>query len=482
MAFSTRVIIVEVTRGRARAALVSRDTERVRVLALAEASHEEPRRAAVAAIEQLAGTGRARSPVHVITRDVTAACLEWPQPIAAGELAPDRLRELVRWEIEPLVSGEGEIACAWSEVATTSPEGHARRLAFGVRRDALDAWRVAIARTRHSLTSLYPASVCALAHLGGRQGEVACLLDVREDLIGCVRVRGDTVEAVRLREREPGAGPVTREQALELMGPDVAVVHLVGEPALVAALRDAFGASGGPEERALAGVDDPLLASILGVARHALGLPGAERIGAIAASEPEVRLHHRPWARAAATGSLVLAVLALVDLGLARTVRARRERAAALQETLSSLAGAPAPVPETRPALAAALDRLEEEQRAVAKIRASEDEILRNDPLGLALLDALAQASDDDVSLERIAQTKPGAWRVHGFALSDSAVQKFATSLGRALTRVRLDASLLTVRGERGRLAIPGWAFELGVTPVGDATADADAPARSGRP
>jgi hypothetical protein len=425
----TRVLVVEVLGGRARAALVVRQgtTARVEATAHEERGRDEGCKAALAALAALPKTKRV--PLLLVTRDVTPACLELPE--ATSALEPARLRELVRWEIEPFVPGEGELSCA-----------SAGKLAAGIRRPALERWRTELARAGHELAHVYPAAASALGALP--LAERGCLLDVREDAVTQVRFDASSVQSVRTRA--PGA------PLLDLAG--AGPVFLSGEGAEAA--RAELG------ERALPVNDAPALLPLLGAARHALGLEGAGRVPAIAACEPAAPLLRRPWVRAFASGLALWGVLGAADLVMTRETSAAEERTRELGRRLAAAPKAP-PV-EPRAALAAEVERLAAEEKALERDRARiQDEVLANAGLPYALLDAFARAADEDVTLERVLQEKAGEWRVSGFALSDTAVQRFSVALGKALARQDLETALLTVRGDRGRLGLAGWSFELSV-------------------
>jgi hypothetical protein len=443
MASPHEIVIVESLRTRARAARLTLEGGSLRVREVADATGPDPRAAARVALERLGAPPR--TPVAVVTLDVTASCLDLPPTAAA--LAPERLRELVRWEIEPFVPGSGDLACAWSDRGTTG--SGTRRLAFAIRRSALEAWKEALPGRR--LVALYPRVVSSLP-LVTTTGPF-CLVEARDDAIGSVLVRGGAVESVRVRERS-AAEELSLAQVLEIAGADAGALVLSGEPAakLAASLSDADVTTLEPD------------AAILGAARHALGLPGREWIAAIAAREPDPPLHRRPWARAAASGLALVLVLGLVDATCGRLLRARQDEIGRLVRRTPPVVEAARPATESRASLTADITRLEAEAKTLAHTRARlEGDVLRNDALPLALVDGVARSADEDVTLERLAQGAPGEWRVAGFALSDTAVQRFTITLGQALAGRGLDTALLKVKSERGRLGIQGWTFEVSV-------------------
>ncbi|MEZ0229392.1 MAG: hypothetical protein ACAI25_12255 [Planctomycetota bacterium] len=443
MATPREIALVHATPTRARAVHAVREGDGFRIAATTETTGETAPRAAAAALAQLDPQGRL--PVHAITRDVTASCLELPP--TADALPEARLRELVRWEIEPFLPGEGEAKCAWAE-RRTSVDGKSRRLASGVRGPVLESWRAALGD--RELVALYPAWVCSTPFVEG--DEPAFLVEVDEDAIGVLRLQGVAVESVRVRDRIAGDDPAA--QLADLVGPAPATVWLGGANA--ASAREPL------ERQGFAVRPLPADAALHGAIRHAFGLDGADRVGAVAACDPTPPLHRQPWVHAAAAGLLLLLGVTAWTISLGRSVAACDVRITELQAIIARRpANAPAVV-EAKPAVQTEVDKLEKDAKAVAAARARiEEDVIHHGAVTLALLDALAAETNEEVSVDSCRETKPAQWRVDGFGLSDEAIQRFHLALGKSLARAGLEAALQGVRADRGRLGLNGWRFEV---------------------
>src|SRR5581483_2503058 len=94
------IALVHATPIRARAVHATRERASFRIVSTAEATADSATKAAALALRQL--DPQERLPVSVVTRDVTAACLELPP--TAETLPEARFAELVRWEIDPFLS------------------------------------------------------------------------------------------------------------------------------------------------------------------------------------------------------------------------------------------------------------------------------------------------------------------------------------------------------------------------------------------
>lgn len=459
------IVVVESLGPGARAARFRREGESLTRLGSADGRGDSREAAVGAALDALGGSRS--TPVALVTLDAVAACLDLPA--SAASLAPERLAELVRWEVEPLVPGSGEVASAWARPEARGLEGGQAQgglwLAVGVRRTALARWREALAGSR--LEALYPRVLGALPLVGAARP--LALLEVRPDACGAARVGADGVRSVRVRELAPGAS-LDGEAVLALLGGGGAGTAAPGASASVVHVSGDL-APGTREALARSGLDVRTLApdvNLEGVARHALGLAANAPLAAIPAREPTPPLHREPWARALAAGLALVLALAAVDLlGLRPALAAARSEVDRLEARPRPLLAVAEPQ-GSRAELAAEVARLEAEDAALARSRTRlESEVLAHEAKPLALLDALARAGgDDEVCVERVAQAAPGQWKVQAFALSEAAAQRFAVALGRELAAAGLAAELVGDRSERGRLGVAGWTLDVRVGPA----------------
>lgn len=393
-------------------AVVAWDGARWRVLAAADrgtTSLGEDLGALVAALSRGLGGERPPRDVALLWSEVTAAVIEVP---AAG-LSPDRLEALLGWELEPYLPGEhaegngagvAAVACGWAKAGEAGP-----LLACGVRPEARDQVREAVGRTGLRLRGLYPLLGCAAAELGQGAAGARVVLEVGAGAVAATRVEGDRVTRARVSRCPPGAEAAT---AAGLVPADAGLV-LAGP--LPARLRDLVG-----EEAPLlpAPLEAPALpVGVLGAARHALGLPGGERIACVPPQTPRRLRLGREHALFAGVVALVLATVGGGEAWMSRALRASEAR-------LGELRGLGAQLPEKKPLE----DRLKQakERLALARDLRARRELPR-------VLRALAEAASEELMIERLAEEPEGVLRIEGLALSELAVRRLVRDLGLGL-------------------------------------------------
>lgn len=375
---------------------------------------------------------------------VTAAVVDVP---AAG-LPADRMEALLGWELEPFLPGEeghgapstapGEsgtasVACGWAR-----PEGPGPLLACGVRPAVRDELREALARAGLRLRGLYPLLGCAAAELERGSAGARVVIETGSGAVAATRVEGERVTRTRIARCPAGAEAAT---AMGLVPDDAGLV--LGAP-LPTGLPDLIG----DDARVLPGaVEAPLLPSgLLGAARHALSLPGGERLACV---PPQARRRPIRLGRAQllALGAAALLVLGIVgaELGLTRALAERQERLQAL---------GPLGAGENKKALETRLAQA----RAQVALR-GELEARRRLP---ELLRAVAGAAPEELMIERLAEEGDGSLRLEGAALSELSVRRFARDLELLLQPLGLTASSPELRRrDDPAAAVVSYAFTL---------------------
>lgn len=373
---------------------------------------------------------------------VTAAVVDVP---TAG-LPADRLEALLGWELEPFLPGEGEahdtpgahagtalVACGWAQAAGPGP-----LLACGVRPGVRDELREAVGRAGLRLRGLYPLLGCAVAEMERGSAGARVVLELAAGSVAATRVEGDRVTRARLSKCPPGAEAGT---AVGLVPEDAGLV-------LATPLRPELPDLLGVEAQLLSGaVEAPLLPSgVLGAARHALGLPGGERVACV---PPQPRRKPIRLGRAqVAFGAALLAMILLAvgaELGYARAIADRTARLQALG-----------------PAGSAAAKRRLETRLAQARARlALQGEVQARRQLP-ELLRAVAGATPEELMVERLHEEPTGALLVEGAALSELAVRRFARDLDLLLKPLGLQVGTPEVRrrDQQGRATPPAWSEE----------------------
>ncbi len=357
---------------------------------------------------------------------------------------------------ENLRKVNGENVYGWSSTGAALPSGKYCWIACGLPKMMQRIWREAFARYSIKLTAIYPVSTSVTGVINGRaMRETLAVLNLQHGLVSGVRLSGERIESVRVYHT--GDEPVTEKTCMDVAGTDVKSIWISGNAAnLQSVVETIRSISAGSVDYAPVKVREglpqaaPACVAAVGAARHALGMPGGEKIPAIPAEEASVKLGRRPVVRLAACVCALAAGLAATDVMLAFNLRSLKRESEARRE----------------------LQGLEEEIRQVQggvndleQRRDFLDSLSRRDEALTGLLGAAAQACSEEIALDRIRDDEDGRFEVSGWALSEQAVRKFALDLSGRLMRWDLVVSDVHVESRKGRLDLDGYGFRLKVVP-----------------
>ncbi|MGE0707506.1 MAG: hypothetical protein AB7N76_10825 [Planctomycetota bacterium] len=396
-----------------------------------------------AGLEAARGRGVALPRQAVLLTDrATAMCLEVP-PIA--DVAAERVEGLVRYELEPLLpeAGPRGIACGWAAGARGAREP-GPLLTCGMPTAERDALAEVCRRRGVRLLGVYARLACAPALAPQDLPPRAAVVELGEDRVAVSRLEQGRVTRLSVAR---GQGPAAADAALDLVEASEPV--LVIGPADDAAL--ATLEAGHDQVRHL-----PLgaQASLVGAARHALGLPGGERVAGIPGQAPRTPLLQRGAVRAALAACSLAGAVLFADLSLQQRVVALQAEAARARGGASvarAEQSAQQQLARERARLTASVAELRAERVRVAARARRAGELS-------ALLEALARAPEG-VALDAL-EDRPGAVEVSGVALAPGLAEAFLRDVGAALAARGL--RLTERRVERGRTAsgVEGFRFQ----------------------
>lgn len=446
------LLVVDLADERLHAAIV-RAGARDEVVAAAEVERTEDLAQDLAsALATLRAEG-ARVPAQAValTDAATAVCLDVPP---TAELPAERVEGLVRWELEPLVPSAGPegLACGWAAGAAAARTA-GPLLACGLAARERDALAEAFRRAGLRLSGIYPRLGCAMAMAPVDLPARAVVAELAPGRVGLAWLEGGRV--TRLSVTRAASDAALADAVLAAAPTDDVPLLVVG------AASDAVRAALEATRAAVTFLPCAGPASLLGAARHALALPGSERVAGVPGQAPAPPLLARGAVRAALAGALVLLAVAGADVALGNRARrlgeqvARREGEA---RTARLAAAAAAELVRERDAAAqeAATLRAAAERTAARERRAGEL---------VALLDALA-AAPEGVVLEGLEDRTAGAGgraglTVRGEALDPAAAQAFLRDLAAALAPRGLTlVERQVVRAPTTRFGVDGFRFE----------------------
>lgn len=393
----------------------------------------------------------------LVTARATAVVLQVPPTRA---LPLERVRGLVRYELEPYLHGElrdgADLACGWADRGDEA-ERPGPMLACGVASSVRDEACRAFRQAGLQLVAVYPQLGCAAALAPAGVDDDVVVLEQAAGRLAASRLARGSVSRLVMQRAASGLDELAR--ACRELSEGAATVVLAGphDPDLVADLADLQPLRVGHDAAGQDPVGPAPSASLLGAAHHALGLPGGTRITAVAAQAPRPPLLRQPLVQAliAAALPIVLAVGAdVVVRARLRTAEAAVARLAAEDDLRRQAAAARRRLERERDALQAELPKLRE---VVAEHEAAEG---RRGWL-LGLLRGLSEAASAGISIEGLQEDPDGAVRVTGRARSQVDVQAFVRDLARAPALAGHPPRGAVVTREEGPLGATAYRFEV---------------------
>lgn len=454
----TEVLAVEADEGTIHVAVVARDGEDTVVRQAARgAATGDLARDLPAALAALGGRSRPRRAI-LITPRATAVVLQVP-PIQS--LAAERVQGLVRYELEPYLSGAardgGDLACGWGDRGADG-DRPGPLLACGLTAAARDEAREAFRRAGLQLAGIYPQLGCAAALLPQDAAQDAVVLEHAAGRLAASRVVGGQVSRLVL-QRAPGDPGDLARACRGLCDDAPVVVAGPADPDLLADLADLAPrhVAAPPPPRDDEAPPPWASASALGAARHALGLPGGARVAAVAAQPQRPPLHRQPAVQALVVAALPL----LLAVGVDVVVRGRLDTARAAAVELQAEV-------DVRQRAAAARKALERERDAIvrsmdplkaAAAEHAEAEGRREWLLGL--LRGVARAASADVVVRAVEEEPGGAVRVEGVARAETDVQAFVRDVAATPALAGRPPRGATIQRQEGRLGGVSYRFEV---------------------
>jgi hypothetical protein len=405
-----------------------------------------------------------------------------------GYITPEQRDACLKIQEQFQVTDE-EIVCGWSPQPTTGvpPKGMDERsgkegekypwLVCGTSRAERSRW-VALFQTHgFELRGIYPLVGCSAAVLNGSSAPSSALIEVRDGVMGCLRLSGERVQALQLYYAADRS--FSEEAPLSWVGGEADTLYLSGQDHRIHPLSAALAALRQQETRFIPvevepsslppGMSAAALSGMLGAARHALRLPGGGRAVCVPAHDPGPPLRQRVGVWWFSAALLALAILGILESSLAiRRKTARRHHAEAL-ETLNALKREGSAIQERQEEIKKAQKSLEERKReweeiAQRRVYLASELPGRADRI-LSLLDRVAGALPKEMVLERVAEEQ-GAFLIRGWALSERAIQQFAERLAAAMIPLGLKTVSLDVTAEKSRLGLAGHAVTLRLAPI----------------
>lgn len=402
--------------------------------------------------------------------------------------------------LEQVTAADEELVTGWTPQAGKDEEVRFTWWGAGIGGEVRGRWVEAFRRHGLALAWLYPQFGPAAAHLATETGG-RLLVEVRQEQFGLLLERGGRLAAMVLKPCPFGlADPeAVAEAAHGMLLPDTAVVYLSAPADLGAPLLAELKQRLGREVRLLSPTREPageqcppeVLASLHGAARHALGRCPAHALVRIQAQTPPPPLWKNkaiyPWL---GIGLVLVAIIATESWLRIKTAQnaweldrldAEYSQKLRIKQEAQAMSGE---VKQLQQELKAKEDVLKEQQR----LKGILDTVVRyRQDLAPGILEALAQAMNDEVVLDQVTEKGDGTgFYLEGWATRDTAAQVFATRLNETLAPWNYKVAEMQIARGKGRLKIDGsvlkvWLVGTAAQEAAQAAGHQPAP-KAGRP
>jgi len=381
------------------------------------------------------------------------------------------------------VDGE-DIACGWSPqqdkhdktVHDTWPW-----LAAGVGRKLMQHWVEAFALQGVALDAVYPLVGCAAAALPLIE-ETALLIEASAGLMVGMKIEGGRVQTLHLQQ--PTVSGRDIDACLEvyhlLVPPDVKSLWLAGSSKDIPYMAESLSAIVGWQVGLLnQEISDGmrLTPGMVGAARHAFGLTGANLCCEIPVSGPRIPIWKRPEFRLLGAGLILILLLAAAEISLQVRQGLVEDEKARVDKQVAEMDKAMSRIKALQDKVNAAKDKVKLVHDEMAKVEKRADffgaTLEERTSLVLALLDELKRGVTDDVVVDKIEESARGGFRISAWAMTEPGALRFVQSMETAMAGWDMEVQNVSTTAAQGRYNLPGFSirFDVMASPPVEATA-----------
>ncbi len=372
------------------------------------------------------------------------------------------------------LQGSGEdIACGWSaQLAPVSAEasesGHYPWLVSGVNQGMMQQWEAAFADSGVELEHLYPLVGCAATspELAPSEAGDVLLIEAHAGLVAGVRVSAGSVIAINLQQ---STLKDTTDACLEayhvLTPPEVKTVWVASAIGESDGLEISLTSMLGRPVNQLEIVNGDATSGMLGAARNALLLAGAERSCAVSVQGAKLPIWQNIEFRAMAAGLLLV-----IGVGAAEAVLQLRQN---LAEAEAERVGKAAAVMDE--AVAKVQVRIDEIKKLKDELKAKNEtldklqkridllaiDVPKRAALVQSLLADLSSTVPEDMVIDRIEETTKDGFRISAWSLTEKSAQQFVKAFQSAMESLGFKVMDVTVSSQTGRLSLQGYALRF---------------------
>ncbi|HAI13027.1 MAG TPA: hypothetical protein DCM28_15075 [Phycisphaerales bacterium] len=384
---------------------------------------------------------------------------------------------------ERLMATEDELALGWAAQSPTHENGRFAWLCAGAGSQTRSQWVKALKKHRVTCSWIYPQMGASLPLIDGLSD--ALMVDIRQEQFGLFQMINGQLDSVSTGPCLYGqAEPDTVALAVaKFMNPDIRVVHVSAPMEQFEQISEAISKMlktvqvksvvlSSPEASQKQ-CPRPVLASLEGVARHALKLSQTNAVVRIEGQPPRPALWKNPsvwpWA------IIALLIISLTSVEVYTRIEARATEVAL--EDLDIEFDYRLRIQNEAREMRAQIQRLEKVQvdkqleldRLLRRIDILNNVVIYRQKLIPGLLEAIGDAGTQGVVLDMLEENKDrSGFYLEGWAMKDTLAQQFAKRLNQNLVPWKYAVGGFELSRGKGRYGIDGFNLKVRLTPKTD--------------
>ena len=404
-----------------------------------------------------------------------------------GYISLNRVKAVLEKQIAFKPTGD-DIQCGWSAqgaaIVNEAATGMHHWLGTAINKTLLRQWQAAFASQGIKLGAIYPltGSATGLINIPAKGRKQQLLIEATQFNILGVQLVGDEVHGLHGLPNHKLSTDKNIAEAFHLLDHDMLDDVLVADsasenevmtsklestlkqiltkpyqfldvPAYKAANHQAYGR---------------VSLGMLGVARHAMRMKGASLVSGVSVLEPQPPLMQHMGVRAALAG---LALLGLI--GVAEGVLKVREYL--IDNENKKISKELEKVKKVADAMQAKVDEVKKLKDQIKALRENKKEVLatldllnvdlpKRSKLVITLLDELANATSDDVVVNKLSEDSVKGFKVEAWAINEKSAQEFIKAYQTAVHRLGYRLKDVTVAQSTGRLGLSGYSIDFSAT------------------
>ena len=352
-------------------------------------------------------------------------------------------------------------------------------LASAVNKPLLRQWQAAFTAQGLKLSGMYPLVGCAASLLSTHAKNRAhqLLMEATPTSLAGVHIVSNQVHGLHVQPNSVATTLTNASEAYHLLPHDEVDQVLLAD-ATSASEQEAKKLHTNLErnlQKSVRMVQNPALAEnsqstlgMLGVARHVMRMKGASLVTGVSVHEPQPPLMQHLGVRAALAGVALLGLIGVAE-GVLKVRESLIEREnESISKDLNQIQKAASATQAKVDEVKKLKDQIKALKESKKEVQATVDllnvDLPKRSQLVITLLVELANATSDDVVVNKLSEDPVKGFKVEAWAINEKSAQEFIKAYQTAVQRLGYRLKDITVAQSTGRLGLMGYSIDFSAT------------------